>query len=379
MNGWKAIGLLGVGLGVAFAIGVGPRMKEREALAKSQAALAAPRRVRVAAAKAGEATYDLTLPGTSAPFHSAVLYGKATGFVRKNLVDVGDHVRAGQLLAQVDQPETAEEIRLAQARVEEAEANVGLAQASADRNARLGGRGVVSQQQMDDSRAQANTAVAAVATRKADLQRLQVLSGYQQIVAPFDGVIVRRLTDPGALVGGAGTPLFEVAAIETLRVFVDVPDAYASDVRTGLEARVFSPRDPARAVTGKVVRTSGVLEQSSRTLRAEVNIPGDGPLLPGAFVYVRLAVPRAHAAPSVPASALLVRKDGTLIAKVAGSGADAKLEVKKVLLGRDFGKEIEILDGVAAGEQVVVNAADDLETGQKVEALPITETPPPAK
>ena len=176
MNGWKAIGLLGVGLGAAFAIGVGPRLKEREALAKTQAQLQQPRRVRVATVKAGEATYDLTLPATSTPFHSAVLYGKATGFVRKNLVDVGDRVKAGQLLAQIDAPETAEEIRLAQARVEEAEANVGLAKAGEERNAKLMPRGVVSQAQMDDSKAQANSAVAAVATRKADLQRLQVPS-----------------------------------------------------------------------------------------------------------------------------------------------------------------------------------------------------------
>lgn len=374
MNGWKAIGLLGIGLGAAFAIGVGPRLKEREALAKSEAALKAPRRVRVATVKPGEATYDLTLPGTSAPFHSAVLYGKTIGFVRKNLVDVGDRVKTGQVLATIDAPESAEEIRLAQARVEEAEANVGLAQASAERNAKLIGRGVVSQQQVDDSKAAANSALAAVSTRKADLQRLQVISGYQQIVAPFDGVITRRGTDPGTLVGGAGggKALFEVAAIDTLRVFVDVPDAWAGDVKTELEAKVFSPRDPARTVTGKVVRTSGVLEQSSRTLRAEVNIPGDGPVLPGAFVYVKLAVPRSKPSPSVPASALLVRKEGTLVAKIAGAGADAHLEVKKVVLGRDFGKEIEILDGVAAGEQVVVNASDDLETGQKVEALPMT-------
>lgn len=375
MNGWKAIGLLGLGLGAAFAMGVGPRIKEREALAKAQTALAAPRRVRVATVKAGEPTYDITLPGTSSPFHSAVLYGKATGFVRKNLVDVGDHVKAGQLLAMIDAPETAQEIRLAQARVEEAEANVGLAQATADRNAKLASKGVVSQQQMEDSQALANSAVAAVATRRADLQRLQVLSGYQQIIAPFDGVITRRGTDPGTLVGGpgGGKALFEVASVDTLRVYVDVPDAYASDVKPALEAKVFSPREPARTVTGKVVRTSGVLEESSRTLRAEVNIPGDGPVLPGAFVYVKFAVPRAKPAPSIPASALLVRKEGTLVARVVGTGTDAHLEVKKVALGRDFGKELEILDGIAPGDQVVVNAADDLDNGQKVEPLPLTE------
>ncbi|MCW5835469.1 MAG: efflux RND transporter periplasmic adaptor subunit [Labilithrix sp.] len=372
ISGWKAIAVAGVGLAAAVAVGVGPRLKQREALARVEADLARPRRVRVAPVRAGEATTEVTLPGTSTPFHSSLLYGKSTGFVRKNLVDVGDRVKAGQVLAHIDAPETAEEIRLAQARLEEAEANVGIAQSTAERANRLVASGAVSQQHGDDTRAQANSAVASVATRRAELQRLQVLRGYQQIVAPFDGVVTRRGTDPGALVGPAasgGVALFEVAAIDTLRVFVDVPDAYAADVKPELEARVFSPRDPAAKITGKVVRTSGVLEQATRTLRAEVHVKGDGPVLPGAFVYVRLAIPRARPAPIVPASALIVRKEGTLVAKVAGD----RLTLARVVLGRDHGKELEILDGVSVGEQVVVNASDELEDGQTVEIVPLAK------
>lgn len=372
ISGWKAIAVAGVGLAAAVAVGVGPRLKQREALARVEADLARPRRVRVAPVRAGEATTEVTLPGTSTPFHSSLLYGKSTGFVRKNLVDVGDRVKAGQVLAHIDAPETAEEIRLAQARLEEAEANVGIAQSTAERANRLVASGAVSQQHGDDTRAQANSAVASVATRRAELQRLQVLRGYQQIVAPFDGVVTRRGTDPGALVGPAasgGVALFEVAAIDELRVFVDVPDAYAADVKPELEARVFSPRDPAAKITGKVVRTSGVLEQATRTLRAEVHVKGDGPVLPGAFVYVRLAIPRARPAPIVPASALIVRKEGTLVAKVAGD----RLTLARVVLGRDHGKELEILDGVSVGEQVVVNASDELEDGQTVEIVPLAK------
>ncbi len=313
------------------------------------------------------------MPGTSAPFRTSVLYAKSSGFVRRNLVDVGDAVKAGQLLAEIDAPETAEEIRLAQARLDEAQANVGLAQGTAARADRLVGSGIVSQQQRDDTQAQANSAVASVATRRAELQRLVVLRGYQQIVAPFDGIVTKRGTDPGALVGAAGSggvPLFEVSDVTMLRVLVDVPDAWASDVKPDLEAQVFSPRDPAQKVAGKVARTSGVLEQSTRTLRAEVHVPGSGSLLPGAFVYVKLAVPRAHPAPLVPASALLVRKEGTLLAKVE----NGKLVLVKVTLGRDFGKELEILEGVKVDDQVVVNASDDLETGQPVEMLPTPKT-----
>lgn len=367
--GWKAIGIVGLGLTAAVVVGVGPRLKQREALARVEKELAAPKRVRVSAVRAGDAKTDLTLPGTSAPFRTSALYAKSSGFVRKNLVDVGDLVKAGQVLAEIDAPETAQEIRLAQARLDEAEANVGLVQGSADRANRLVASGVVSQQQADDSRAMANSAVAAVSTRKAEVQRLNVIRGYQQIVAPFDGVITRRGTDPGALVGAGGNggvALFEVADVTLLRVFVDVPDAYAGDVKPDVEALVFSPRDPAQKVAGKVARTSGVLEQATRTLRAEVHVHGEGAVVPGAFVYVKLSVPRAKPYPVIAASALIVRKEGTLVAKVSGG----KLTLAPVMVGRDFGKEIELLDGVKVGEDVVLNASDTLESGQAVEVLP---------
>ena len=367
--GWKAISVIGIVLGATVAVGVVPRLKQREALARVEKDLEAPRRVRVAAVRAGDARTDVVLPGTSAPFRSSVLYAKSSGFVRKNLVDVGDHVKAGQVLAHIDAPETAEEVRLAQARVDEAEANVGLVQGTSERADKLVASGVVSQQQGDDARALANSAVASVATRRAELQRLQVLRGYQQIVAPFDGVITRRGTDPGALVGAAGTgglALFEVADAEMLCVFVDVPDAYASDIKTDIDAEVFSPREPAQKVAGKVARTSGVLEQATRTLRAEIHVRGGGAVVPGGFVYVKLSIPRARPVPIIAASALIVRKEGTLVARVTGG----VLAIVPVTLGRDFGKEIEVLDGVKVGDDVVLNASDVLETGQRVEVLP---------
>jgi len=368
-TGWKAISVIGIVLGAAVVAGVVPRLKQREALAHVEKDLEAPRRVRVAAVRAGDARTDVVLPGTSAPFRSSVLYAKSSGFVRKNLVDVGDHVKAGQVLAHIDAPETAEELRLAQARVDEAEANVGLVKGTSERANKLVAAGVVSQQQGDDARALANSAVASVATRRAELQRLQVLRGYQQIVAPFDGVITRRGTDPGALVGAAGTgglALFEIADAEMLRVFVDVPDAYAGDIKTDIDAEVFSPREPAQKVVGKVARTSGVLEQATRTLRAEIHVRGGGAVVPGGFVYVKLSIPRARPVPIIAASALIVRKEGTLVARVTGG----VLAVVPVTLGRDFGKEIEVLDGVKVGDDVVLNASDVLETGQRVEVLP---------
>ncbi len=368
-SAWKVMAAIAVVLSGAVAIGVGPRLEQRDARARVVEEAAGPRRVRLASVRAGDPQIDVTLPGSSAPLRSVVLYSKSTGFVRRNLVDIGDRVQEGQLLAEISAPETAEEIRLARARLAEAKANVGIVTTTSSRVTALAKDGASSQQEADDALAQANSALALVATRKADLQRLQALREYQQIVAPFAGVVTRRLVDPGALVGPAsasGSAMFELADIDTLRVTVDVPDGYADDVEPGIAADIYSPRDPARTVQGVVTRSSGVLATGSRTLRIELHVPGAGVLRPGAFVYVRLHVPRERPAPVIPASALMIRKEGPLVARVV----DGTVTLVPVKIGRDFGKEIEVLDGVAAGDEVVVQPADTLETGQPVEVVP---------
>lgn len=367
---WTLLAIVVAALVGAFVIGVGPRLEQRDARARATEAATGPRRVRVAPVRASDAEVAVTLPATSTPMRSAVLYSRSTGFVRENLVDIGDRVTAGQLLARVDAPETTEEIRLAKARLAEARANVGLYEATSERVTSLARGGAASQQEADDALTQANSASALVATRRADLQRLEALRDYQQIVAPFAGIVTRRLTDPGALVGPAsagGVAMFEIADIDTLRVVVDVPDSYAADIVQGVKAEVYSPRDPAKFVEGTVTRTSGVLAQDTRTLRVEIHVSGGDVILPGAFVYARLKVPRATPPLVIPASALIVRKEGTLVAKVEND----VVTLAPVVLGRDFGKEIEIVDGVGAGEMVVVQPADTLADGEAVEVVPI--------
>lgn len=366
---WKVMAAILAALSGAVAVGVGPRIEQRDARARVAAEAAGPRRVRVATVRPGDAKIEVTLPATSTPLRTAVLYSKSTGFLRRNLVDIGDRVEEGQLLAEISAAETGEEIRVAKARLAEARANVGIVQTTSERLTTLAGAGASSRQEADDARAQANSASALVATRKADLQRLQAIRDYQQISAPFRGVVTRRLVDPGALVGPAsagGVAMFEVVDASTLRVQVDVPDSYAGDVAPGVEVDIFSPRDPAHVVHGVVTRSSGVLAQDTRTLRVEVHVPGDGRILPGSFVYARLHVPRERPGPVIPASALIVRKEGTLVARVA-EGAVTLVPVK---IGRDFGKEIELLDGVSAGDEIVVQPSDTLETGQAVEVVP---------
>jgi hypothetical protein len=173
------------------------------------------------------------------------------------------------------------------------------------------------------------------------------------------------------LVGPAsagGVAIFEIADVSTVRAIVDVPDNYAHDVEPGLVAEVYSPRDPSRTVSGTVTRSSGVLAEDTRTLRMEVPVDGGDVVLPGAFVYVRLKVPRASAPPVIPASALIIRPECTMVARIDGD----TVTLAKVVLGRDFGKEIEIVEGIAAKDSVVVLPPDTLESGEVVEVVPVT-------
>jgi multidrug efflux pump subunit AcrA (membrane-fusion protein) len=186
---WKMMALIAVVLSGAVAVGVGPRIEQRAARARVVEEAAGPKRVRVTTVRAGDPTVDVTLPGTSAPLRAAVLSSKSTGFVRRNLVDIGDRVTEGQLLAEISAPETGEEVRLARARLAEARANVGLVTTTSERVSSLASGGNASRQEADDASYQANSALALVATRRADLQRLQALREYQQIVAPFAGVV----------------------------------------------------------------------------------------------------------------------------------------------------------------------------------------------
>ena len=347
-------------------VGARPRLTQRAAVEKAHAAANAPRRVRVAKAKAGSPLAEVKLPATSAPLRTTSLFAKTSGFLRKNYVEVGDVVKASQPLADIDSRETDQELALAEARVGEAQANIGLALGTSQRNADLAKLGVVSKQQADDTRALANSATAALKIRQVDVERLRAMRSYQRVLAPFDGTVLRRNVDPGTLVGATGAggvPLFEIASIDVLRVVVEIPQLYAKDVAKDLPASVFMPQTPHKVVIGKIVRMSAALDATSRTRRTEIEIPG-GEILPNAFVYVKLSLPKAMSGVTVPSSALVVRKEGTLVAKVVGD----HVALVKIEILRDLGKELDLAVGtITPGDAVVLNPADDLENDAKVE------------
>ncbi len=319
----------------------------------------------VAAVRRGEPRSELVLPGTALPAQSTVIYARLDGFVHQLHADLGDSVRENRLLALLQAPELEADLARARARLVELERNLQLSHASADRHARLAESGISSQEAADEARARANSAEASLDASRAEVSRLGSLYAYRRVTAPFDGVITRRTVDRGALVKSTSTALFEIAETATLKVFVDVPQTLAPDVRPGLVARVFAPEAPERIVEGKVVRTSRSLDPATRTLRTEIHLPGSGPLLAGSFVRVRLQVQRSNAPLLIPAVALVTRKEGPRAMVVAAGG---RVQQRTLIVGRDMGVDVEVLGGLQDGDKVVLSPPDELADGATVEA-----------
>jgi RND family efflux transporter MFP subunit len=372
---WPGV-LLGLALVAAvLAAGVIPRLDRRRALDTRAAELAGPARVAVSPVRRGQPRSELVLPGTALPAQNTVIHARLDGFVHQLHADLGDSVREGRLLALLQAPELEADLARARARLVELERNLELSRTSATRHAALAESGISSQEAADEARARANSAEASLDASRAEVSRLGTLYAYRRVVAPFDGVIIRRSVDRGALVKAASTPLFEISQTDTLKVFVDVPQTLASDVQPGLTARVFAPETPDRIAEGKVVRTARSLDPTTRTLRTEIHLPGGGPLLAGAFVRVRLQIDRTTAPMLIPTVALVTRKEGPR-AMVLGAGS--RVQQRPLILGRDMGADVEVLGGLQPDEQVVLSPPDDLADGATVTPEPDPRPAPPA-
>jgi multidrug efflux system membrane fusion protein len=361
----RVIGLvvIVVAVGGLITAGVMPRLARRQALDVRQAVSNQPPRVAVVQVKRGAVSSDLVLPGTALPAQNAVVYARLDGFVDKLLVDLGDEVKEGQLLAVLQAPELEAELARARSRQGEAERNLTLSRTSAERHARLATTGISSREAADEAQARANSAEAALDGGNAENNRLSAVYAYRRVLAPFAGIITRRGVDRGTLVKSSATALFEIAQTRTLKIFVDVPQTLAADIRPGLSAQVFTPEAPDRRFAGKVVRTARALDPSTRTLRTEIHLPGEGGLLAGSYVRVKLTVGRSSAPVVIPAAALVTRKEGQ---RVLVLGAGNAVQPRTVVTGRDLGEEIEVLDGLTGNERVVLSPPDDLQAGAKV-------------
>ncbi|HEV2687273.1 MAG TPA: efflux RND transporter periplasmic adaptor subunit [Bryobacteraceae bacterium] len=351
--------------------------------------------VSVAAAIRGSANGNVVLPGNIQAVTEAPILARAEGFILKRYVDIGDHVSAGQLLADIEAPDMDQQVRQAQAALQQSQAdleramasleqgraNQALAKVTAERWSKLAAQGLVSPQENDQYQAQyqsqtANVraldrAVAAskssVAASEANVGRLTDMRAYLKVRAPFAGVITLRNIDMGALVNSGSTLLFRIAQTNLLRTYVNVPQFSAPDVHIGQNAALSTSDFPERKFAGKVVRTASALDPSSRTLLAEIQVPNpDGKPLPGMYVQVDLNLPRKDPPVLIPSDTLVVRPDGTMVALV---DADGVVHYRRITAGRDFGEQLEVLSGLAVGQQVIVNPNDSVQEGVKVHAI----------
>jgi RND family efflux transporter MFP subunit len=348
----------------------------------------------------GSGANELMLPGTMQAVTEAPILARADGYLKRRLVDIGDHVKAGQALAEIDAPELDQQTRQASAAVEQAQAaleqaqanleqgkaNRELARITADRWATLAARGLAARQDSDQYQAQltaqtANVqalekAVSAqssnVAAAKANLTRLQGVQNYSLVKAPFDGVITVRNVDVGALVSTGTTLLYRIAQVERLRTYVNVPQGSANAVHVGQPAVLTVSNFPGRTFHATVTRTANALDPASRTMLVEVDVRNDDrSLFPGMYADVDLSGSSSNPPLVLPATTIIFRTDGAQVAVVQPDGT---IHLQKIVVGRDYGDRVEVLQGLSEGVDIITSPGDSAREGAKI--IPVnTETP----
>jgi RND family efflux transporter MFP subunit len=370
----------------ALTLGTVPRFRQKREVdsAAAQVSNALPK-VTVTTVRRVTPDAERVLPGNALPLLEAGLFARTTGYVKTRLVDIGDRVKEGQLLAEISAPDIDDQLAQAKANLEQAKANLPLAQANAElarvtlqRDERAGPNLGVTLQQLDIDRATLQTTAAQVEATKASIdvnqaqvQRYTDLQGFQKIVAPFQGVITARNVDPGDLVTAdnpsTSKELFHVMRTDTLRVFVNVPQVFATGIKVGQDAIVYRRDDPTKQFKGKVTRTADALDPNTRTLLTEVQVPNPQDVLrAGMYLQVKFVFDRQVLPMMVPSAALITGSKGPMVAVLDERHT---VHYRKVQLGRDFGSEIQILDGLSDGETVVIHPGDEIPEGSAVEPV----------
>jgi multidrug efflux system membrane fusion protein len=354
---------------VAAVVGFSSRFGERRALAKETEELAVPSVV-VIQPKTEPPQQELVLPSTLQAFTESPIYARTAGYLAHWYKDIGSKVTKGEPLADIETPEVDQELSQARAARSQAEAQLGLAKSSAERWETLRKMDAVAQQEADERSSGYTQGQAALASATANVRRLEQLESFKHIYAPFSGTVIRRNTDVGALINagnsGNNQELFVIAQISPIRVYIDVPEIYAASVRPGVAAEIELTSLPGQRFAAKVARTADAIDPATRTLRTEIDVPNrDGKLYPGSYAQVHFGVKTATMRLSVPVNALLFRAEGTRAAVV---GADGKVHLKPVVIGRDYGTDVEVLGGLDPSDSVILNPSDSLEEGQPVHA-----------
>jgi RND family efflux transporter MFP subunit len=340
------------------------RMSNARAL-EAGAAQSAITYVKTIVVRPGAAAQAMSLPGTLQGFVQAPVSARAGGYLRRWTKDIGSRVKQGDLLAEIETPELDQQLSQAIAARNQTASSLELAKSTTERWEALRKRDAVSQQELEEKRSGYAQARANLAGADANVERLRQLENFKRVTAPFAGVITRRNVDIGDLID-SNKPLFTLSQTDPLRVYVNVPQAYAQLVKAGQPAVVTQAELRGRAFNGKVARTAGSIDANTRTMQVEITLSNrDGTLLPGAFVNVELAAAPSGAL-TIPSNAVMFRSQGPLVAKVDGAGS---VHLQAVRLGRNYGDTIEVTSGLAANDALVLNPSDSLADGDKVQVV----------
>jgi RND family efflux transporter MFP subunit len=343
--------------------GIFSRVQTRAALRQDAQAAAVPT-VIVTMPRHSDASDELVLPGDVQAFTDAPIYARTNGYLKRWYADIGKHVKAGELLAEIETPEVDAQYRQARADLATADANNRLSQTTAQRYQDLRKTGLVAQQDVDNAVGDAEAKKAQSESARQNLQRLQQLQSFNRITAPFEGVVTARKIDVGALVtegSATGQELFHVSATSRLRVYVQVPQAYASWIKPGMPADLTMVERPLERHPARVVSTAQSIDLATRTLLTELDADNPkGELLPGAYTMVHLPLPSGVKTWRIPSNALLFRGDGLHVATI---DAENRVHLNSVTIGRDYGPVVEILSGVDGEDRIVVNPPDSILAG----------------
>jgi RND family efflux transporter MFP subunit len=370
---WIVLAIAVMAVAALLGSGIWSRVKAGATL-RAETVQAAVPAVSVVSPKRTAPADEIILPGNVQPYISSPIYARTNGYLKKWYFDIGARVKKGQLLAVIETPEVDQQLQQARSNLLTAQANLELASVTKTRYQGLLKSNAVSQQDVDNAVGTYNANRAIVEADKAAVEQYSALVSFEKVYAPFDGVITARNTDIGDLINSGSssnvkTDLFHIAQPGTLRVYVDVPEEYSRGIKVGMTADLGLAEFPDRKFQGKVVRTADAINMTTRTLLVEVDVENPtGTLLTGSYAEVHLAVPTLDSTFLIPVNTLLFRTEGLRVGVVKGG----KVVLTTVTPGHDFGNEIEIVAGLKADDQVIINPPDSIVAGQQVQIVQAT-------
>jgi RND family efflux transporter MFP subunit len=357
-----------------LAVGIKSRVRAETNLRAATTQLAVPS-VSVVAPKQTAPSQEIILPGNIQPFVTSPIYARTDGYLKKWYYDIGAHVKAGDLLAAIQTPEVDEQLAQARSTLATAQANLKLAQITRDRYQSLLTKHAVAQQDVDNAVGTYSANQAIVDADMANVRHYEALVSFEKVYAPFDGVITARNTDIGDLINSGSstapkTDLFDMSQTRTLRVYVNVPEEYSQGIKPGqTNAAITLAEFPGKRFPGRLVRTSEAINATTRTLLTEVDLDNPGAtLLSGSYAEVHLQIPAQHSTFLLPVSSLIFRGDKLQVGVVSNGRA----AIRDITPGHDFGEQIEVVAGLKANDQVILNPPDSLVPGEQVSIVQTT-------